>query len=740
MADNKLIVELVLEPTAERSAFNKVGKKAGVAGKQAGDEFSKSFSVGLKSNIGGIAKGLFGVAAAVSVVRSSLRQLSEGLDSFRVFQKGIFEVNSILPKNQKLTEQATQSIQNFSAQFGGTQQKQARAFYNIVSAGVKGTARQLKTLEIANTAAVAGLVDIDTSARAIVSSVNAYSKSGLTATEASDALFVAVREGQTTFGELADTLGNVTSIAANVGVKFDELAGAVAFVTKSGIKTDVAVTGLRQVFASIIKPSAEAATEASRLGLNFSKAGIQADGFAEFLKKVQVATNGNESSLAKLFGNIRALAPILNIVNGDFDEFKRIIDETGMAAGSTSDAFNEISKSLDFKIDKAQSSFDLLRTNIAEQLTPALTEFVEQFNAFTDIQNQKFSNDALVLLDKKLLETIEKQERLKSAIEATRSAKFAAPLIKELKDLEIEEKAFLVRRKKLITQRSETEKKASDKAVEVNKANNSKILADNKSLEDAIRFLGIDKEAALQIRYEQENALLISAKEKELLTLEEFNERRLFLEQQLNEKLTAIRDQRTLDSAASFESISEAFKVLGKDISATSGAIAKTAQSVLAGGIGKASSQIGANLRAGKGAFDDFGLAVEGIFGDLASSIGDFYIKDGIAKLAGGYPGGAAEISAGLGLKVLGGFLGGSSSGSSDSSSSGGAASSDFGSGVNSDALEEQNIVQAEAQDNIQLVVQGSIFNTSETAKDLTKLLNENFESTGAALTNTRFA
>jgi hypothetical protein len=68
---------------------------------------------------------------------------------------------------------------------------------------------------------------------------------------------------------------------------------------------------------------------------------------------------------------------------------------------------------------------------------------------------------------------------------------------------------------------------------------------------------------------------------------------------------------------------------------------------------------------AGTGTLSQFGDAILDTFGSLAGSIGDFYLKAGLGMmfLPGGQAAGAGLMAAGLGLKVLGGFLSGKGSG-----------------------------------------------------------------------------
>ena len=246
----------------------------------------------------------------------------------------------------------------------------------------------MSTLKTANQAAVAGLVDIDTSARSLVSSVNAYKNAGLTAAEASDILFVSVREGQTTFRELADFMGNVSPLASSAGVKFDELAGAIAAITKGGVETSKATIGLRSAITSVIKPSDDAKKAAKTLGIEFSTSALRAKGLAGFLKDIGEKTGGSEQALAKLFGNVRGLSSILKVVTGDFDDFVRIQKETKTAAGATKKAADEIKKSLDFKLTQVTAELKAFGLNLIKIALPAIQTFVKGIGVIIDNINK----------------------------------------------------------------------------------------------------------------------------------------------------------------------------------------------------------------------------------------------------------------------------------------------------------------------------------------------------------------
>lgn len=317
---------------------------------------------------------------SANVVQAGLAKIkgvfSQAIGEARTFSKSVAEINSILPKNAKLTEESTASLKELAKQYGSDAQSQAKAFYNIVSAGVQGTSNQLDVLKQSNEAATAGLVNIDTATTVLVSSVNAYAASGLTAKEASDSLFQAVKDGQTTFGELAGALGRVAPLASSAGVSFQDLNGTIAFLTSAGIKTDQAVTGLRGALTAIIKPTEEAKKEARKLGLELSVDGVAAaGGFAEFLEKVKVASGGSAASISQLFGSVEATNAILAITGGSFERFTSQIDNNRRSLGATKDAAGEVKQSLDFELSQTEAEAKSLALTIGNLMVPAIQDF-----------------------------------------------------------------------------------------------------------------------------------------------------------------------------------------------------------------------------------------------------------------------------------------------------------------------------------------------------------------------------
>jgi hypothetical protein len=119
--------------------------------------------------------------------------------------------------------------------------------------------------------------------------------------------------------------------------------------------------------------------------------------------------------------------------------------------------------------------------------------------------------------------------------------------------------------------------------------------------------------------------------------------------------------------------LGENFAIAMSKADIASAALAEKGASLLAASIGesinlmvdlgKVTAETLGEFAAGVGTLSEFGDAVTDMFGGLASSLGDFYIKTGLASIWLNPAAGAGMIAGGLALKALGGYMGAKGSG-----------------------------------------------------------------------------
>ena len=217
----------------------------------------------------------------------------------------------------------------------------AEAQYQAISAGVD-TAASVDFVSTAVKAAKGGFTDTTTAVDGLTTVLNAYGLEASKATKISDQMLLAQNFGKTSFGDMASSMGKVIPIASSLNVSTEELFGSIAVLTKNGIATNEAVTGLKAAYSNILKPSADASKTAQKLGLDFSSAHLQSVGWAKFLDEIKEKTSGNAETMAKLFGSTEALNSVTVLAGKGSADFAKVLGQMGDAAGMTQTAYEKM--------------------------------------------------------------------------------------------------------------------------------------------------------------------------------------------------------------------------------------------------------------------------------------------------------------------------------------------------------------------------------------------------------------
>jgi TP901 family phage tail tape measure protein len=310
------------------------------------------------------------------------------------FENGMAKVATIADTSKVSLDSLRKGLLELSNQTGISVNELTEAEYQAISAGID-TANSVKFLESAVKAAKGGFTDTATAVNALSTVLNAY---GLKASEAkriTDEMMVAQNYGKTTFGEMARSIGNVIPIAAALNVSTKELFASLAVLTKNGIQTSEAVTGLKAALSNIMKPSSEAAKLAEQLGLEFNAAHLRSVGWAKFLEEVREKTGGNAEMMAKLFGSVEALNAVTVLAGKGAQDFSTALGMMANAAGTTDKAFEQVTNTSGAKLSKALNKLKNSAIQFGDALAPMvqrladiLSMLADKFNALTPAQQQ----------------------------------------------------------------------------------------------------------------------------------------------------------------------------------------------------------------------------------------------------------------------------------------------------------------------------------------------------------------
>ncbi len=321
--------------------------------------------------------------------------ISGAIVKAKEFSNSMAEISTLVDTAKFNMDGFTDSLLKQAGAYNSTPFAQSKAAYQIISAGATSAAKATEILTASNRLAVGGVTDVAIAADGLTSILNAYGDKVASAEAVSDALFVGMKGGKTTIAELSNSLGAVAPIAAQLGVTFDELVASISAVTKGGVATNVAATGMRAILAAVAKPSDEAAKLAAKLGIEFSSAAIQAKGLTGFLSDLKDKTHGNSDALAILFGGVEALVPIMALTGEAGGFFTEIMVGMGEKTGATGEAFDKIAAGPAYRIGVIFSTITAkgieLGTALLNFLNPALGALS---NALTGTGEQSFVLDA----------------------------------------------------------------------------------------------------------------------------------------------------------------------------------------------------------------------------------------------------------------------------------------------------------------------------------------------------------
>ena len=359
-----------------------------VKGGTTNNQLNQSLVVAEKSAISlegalSVAVGVFGGTLLTKGLELLKNQLGKAVDESIAFKRAQLEIETILPKNEKLTANLVRQLENLSSQYGTTPTAQAKAYYEIISAGVTSAADGAKLLARANELATGGVADTASTIDLLTTIYNVYGKELATTTEASDSLFKTVQIGKTTIQELSADLGQALPIAKSFGISLDEVGSILAQLTNSGVSTSESVTLLNAVLAAIARNGAQ-------LGKGFDSTAVQTEGLGVVLDRLRERTNGSNDALFKLLGRQEAVRAVQSLTAKGLENYNSVLAEYSNKAGVAAEASKKI---LDGDVGK---QFTILAANVSnyarsiiDLFVPATLGAVSAINKFnsTEISN-----------------------------------------------------------------------------------------------------------------------------------------------------------------------------------------------------------------------------------------------------------------------------------------------------------------------------------------------------------------
>ena len=272
--------------------------------------------------------------------------------------------------------------------FGSSAGDAAEALFFITSAGLRGQ-EAIDTLEASLKASASGLGDTATVADLATSVINAYGSDTMDAAKATDILTAAVREGKLAPDELAGSIGSVLPLASAMGVNFDEVGAAFAAMSRTGTGASEASTQLRGIMTALLKPTAKAEEALEGMGLSSEglRKQIREEGLLSVLETLSDEFEGNDAAAAEVFGNVRALTGVLDLMGENADGTREIFENMADTTGTLDDAFEVVSDTSGFKFQQTMAEMKMVLLEVGDIIGPVVLEIVERFREMLAVFN-----------------------------------------------------------------------------------------------------------------------------------------------------------------------------------------------------------------------------------------------------------------------------------------------------------------------------------------------------------------
>ena len=352
------------------------------------DEYSKAFKgmVKMAKKVGQSV----GRLGRTLTTRLSLPLLAIGAGSIKMsrdLNKSMANVGTLIPgQTERLKKMRTQ-VQGLSVDMATSTAAITDGLYTVMSAF--GTVEDpMSKLRTSMKMSVAGLSTVKEATSLLSAVTKGYGDiSDKAATYAGNLAFKTVVLGETTFPELASSIGKVVPLAASLNISQQELFGT--FATLTGVTGDAAevATQFRSILAGLAKPTEKLTELAEDLEFANVEAMVKTKGFAGTVKLMGEYAGGSTTKMTKLMKRIEGVTPLLALTGGQAGTFAEKLAAMGDVAGTTDAAYREQTEGINasgFAMDKMVERVKVLAVKLGDKLLPIVIKIVDKLEPFID--------------------------------------------------------------------------------------------------------------------------------------------------------------------------------------------------------------------------------------------------------------------------------------------------------------------------------------------------------------------
>jgi len=310
-------------------------RQAGVAGSTAGRQITASWETMLR---------VVQTQVLVRALSTVVQLFGESATAAGEFEIAVARIANITDGPGGSIDELTTSLRELAVELGRPIDEVTTAAFEAFQNDIGDVTQTMNILRTsANDLALVTGGELVDSVNTISSVLRIFNMDISQADRVADILFGTVDAGRVTLDDLASSLGSVAPLARDLGISFIDMSAAIAAITLQGVDSSRALTQLRGVTNSLLRPTTALQEAFTTLGVSSGPQLIeQFGGIVGALQALEGAAMGNEEVFASFFGRIRALTGATNILNNEASDTTRIAAELATNLGRVSQAADNV--------------------------------------------------------------------------------------------------------------------------------------------------------------------------------------------------------------------------------------------------------------------------------------------------------------------------------------------------------------------------------------------------------------
>ena len=322
------------------------------------------------------------------------------------FESGLAKVNTLVNDSSEGMKAYGQEVMDLSNNTGVAVTDLTDALYDAISAGVDYS-KSTEFINDVNKVAVGGFTDIASASNLLTQVMNIYGKSVEDVGDISNKLFLVQKNGVTTVGQLASSMGEAMTMGASYNVNLENILSSYASLTKQGRTASTAQTQLKAMIQELGDTgSSVGEILKDKTAKSFTELMKEGNSLYDVLKIVKDSCNGNEDAFNNLWSSTEAGLSAMSLLSKDGEYFNSTLNDMANSAGLTDEAFNTIAETSEFKFKKSINEAKNSLIKLGESLLPLMddvsdgistvAEFISKLNPEVVTSIAKFGALALV--------------------------------------------------------------------------------------------------------------------------------------------------------------------------------------------------------------------------------------------------------------------------------------------------------------------------------------------------------